>query len=461
MRPQRTLVAALSVTALLAVGCGDRGDSSESDAPPTNAQATATSADFGDLKNVCQPGKPTSSPAQGVTASEIKVGVLSDVGFTKKQEYLDAAKVFTSWCNDAGGINGRKLVANTHDTKMMEVRQRMTDACRDDFALVGGGAALDNMGVKDRLSCLLPEFPAQTVSLENSGSDLQAATQPGGSSWVMYAGYYNWLLKEAYPGSAGAVGVIGGDSPSVKVLVEMAVDGVKATGGAVTYNDLYPAQGVSDWMPYAQSIKSKNVRGLLFYGAFPQLAKLEQALTTIDYKLDWIDANSNAYGDDFLQLTGNQALAAQNNIADLSGVYPLELAAQNPATQKVIDLYAKYAPGAKVGLGSIRAFSSWLLFAKSAATCGDQLTRKCAYDAALTEKAWTAGGLQAPLDMSSPDLPVKCFNVVAATPDGWKPADFKPDTGAYRCDAPAIKLTGNYPKPTTLADVGKSMADFK
>ncbi len=461
MRPQRTLVAVLSVTALLAVGCGDRGGSSESESTPTNAQPAAVSSDFGDLKNVCQPGQSTSSPAQGVTANEIKVGVFSDVGFTKKQEYPDAAKVFTAWCNDLGGINGRKLVANVRDTKMMEVRQRMVEACRDDFALVGGGAALDNMGVKDRLSCLLPDFPAQPVSLENGGSDLQVSTQPGGSSWVMYAGYYNWLLKEAYPGSANAVGVIGGDSPTVKVLVEMAVDGVKATGGNVSYNDLYPAAGVSDWTPYAQSIKSKGVKGLLFYGAYNQLAKLEQALTQIDYKLDWIDANSNAYGDEFLQLAGNQALTAQNNVADLSGVYPLEQAAQNPAVQKVIDLYAKYAPGTKVGLGSVRAFSAWLLFAKSAASCGDNLTRKCVYEAASKETAWTAGGLQAPLDLTQSDAPVKCFNVVQASPEGWKPADFKPDTGAYRCDAPAIKLTGNYPKPTTLADVGKSMDDVK
>ncbi|UGQ13368.1 ABC transporter substrate-binding protein [Yinghuangia sp. ASG 101] len=462
MRPRRTLVAVLATAALLAAGCSDRGDNSDSEsASGSTQQQPAASADFGDLKNVCQAGQSTSAPAQGVTAREINVGVFSDVGFTKKQEFPDAAKVFTAWCNEAGGINGRKLVANIRDSKLLEVRQRMSEACREDFALVGGGAAMDNMGVKDRLSCLLPDFTAQPVSLENGGSDLQVTPQPGGSSYVMYAGYYNWLLKEAYPGSAKAIGVIAGDSPTMKPLTAMADEGVKAVGGAITYSDLYPAAGVSDWTPYAQSIKSKGVKGLLFYGSYSQLAKLEQALTTADYKLDWIDANSNAYGDEFIQLAGEKALTGQNNVADLSGVYPLENAAQNPATQKVVDLFAKYAPGAKVGLGSIRAFSSWLLFAKSAAACGDNLTRKCVYEAALKETAWTGGGLQAPLDLSQSDAPVKCFNVVVASPDGWKPADFKPDNGAYRCDAPAVKLTGDYPKPTTLADVGKSLDDVK
>ncbi|GAA4994517.1 hypothetical protein GCM10023205_79140 [Yinghuangia aomiensis] len=460
MRPQRTLTT-LAVVALLAVGCSDRGGSEDKPSGSTPQAGAAASADFGDLKGLCGPGSPTSSPAQGVTAGEIKIGVFSDVGFTKVSEFPDAAKVFTQWCNDAGGINGRKLVTTTHDTKMMEVRQRMLEACRDDFALVGGGAALDGMGVKDRLSCLLPDFPSQVSQPENDGADLQINAQARAVSYGSYAGYYTWLLKEAYPASAGALGIINGDSPVTKVLGAKTSETLKGVGGSIVYDDLYPAQGVADWTPYAQSIKSKNVKGLVFYGSFPQLAKLEQALTNLDYKLDWIDANNNAYGPQFLQLAGSQALSAQNNLVDLSGVYPLENAASNPATKQVVDLFAKYAPGTQVSLPSLRAFAAWTLFAKAAKSCGDNLTRKCVYEAAKRETAWTAGGLQAPVDVSTTDAAVKCFNIEKATPDGWKPADFKPTQGAYRCDAPAFKLTGNYQKPLTLADADKSLADLK
>ncbi|WP_436790858.1 hypothetical protein [Yinghuangia sp. YIM S10712] len=118
--------------------------------------------------------------------------------------------MFTSWCNDAGGINGRKLVAATRDTKMLEVRQRIIEACREDFALVGGGGALDAMGVRDRLDCLLPEFPAQTVQVENQGSDLQVSVQAAADGYWPYEGFYTWLTKEAYPASASSVGIIGG-----------------------------------------------------------------------------------------------------------------------------------------------------------------------------------------------------------------------------------------------------------
>ena len=455
MRPRVVLAAPLVIT-LFAAGCSGRGGS-EAGTAATSSSAATGAGDFGDLSGVCQPGQPASAPTLGVTATEIKVGTFSDVGFTKNSEFVDTAKVFTSWCNAAGGINGRKLVSTTRDAKLFEVRQRMAESCREDFASVGGGSALDSLGVKDRLTCTLPEFPAQ-VSGE-IGADLQISLQ-GNPAYNPYTGYYTWLLKEAYPDSAGSVGIIAADNPSVTVTAVQDAEGVKAAGGTVFFNDKYPAQGVADWTPYAQSLKSKKVKGLIFLGDFVSLSKLEQVLTSIDYKLDWIDANNNAYGPAFLQLAA-ASLTTQNNVADLSGVYPLEKAADNPPTKALVDLFAKYAPQAHVTLPAVKAFAEWLLFAKAAASCGDALTRTCLYTAARKETAWTGGGLVAPVDIADTATGRPCFNVEKATPGGWVPADFKPDQGAYRCDVPPYKFTGQYPKPLTLADVGKSMSDVK
>ncbi|HSA53964.1 MAG TPA: ABC transporter substrate-binding protein [Yinghuangia sp.] len=457
MKP-RPIFAALAAVALLAVGCSDRGDESSSEETPT-AQPAPVSGDFGELKNVCQGGTSTLSPTQGVTATEIKVSTFTDIGFTKVPEFDDAADVFSKWCNDVGGINGRKITVHMRDTQMMQVRARMAEACREDFAIVGGRAALDAMGVNDRLSCLLPAFPGQVVQPENIGSDLQVSVGGENGKYDPYQGYYQWLFQ-AYPDSKGKVGLLNGDSPITRVLGERTRQGVVARGGTIAYDDLYPIAGVSDWTPYAQKIKDRGIKGLQFYGEYRHLAALEQVLTNMNYKLDWIDANSNAYNPAFIELLGRSA-SYQNNVVDLSGFAPLESAATNPAVQRVIDLYAKYKPGAEVNFASLRAFSAWLLFAKAAGSCGDELTRKCVYEAARSEKAWNGGGLQAPVDLSSPG-PLKCFNPQQATPEGWKPADFKPDTGSYRCDAPAFEVSGGaYAKPATLADVGKSMNDVK
>ncbi|MFF7602219.1 ABC transporter substrate-binding protein [Streptomyces mirabilis] len=452
----RRLLIAVAVLAL--AGCSARSTTSPSgDKPSASASDSAAAADFGTLRHVCHSGTAKASTSQGVTNSEIKVGVFSDVGFTKNPEFVDAAKVFTSWCNDAGGINGRKLVPVTHDSKLVEVRQRMIEACRSDFALVGGGAALDGMGVKDRLNCLLPDFPGQTS--QAIGADLQVTVQGAATGYSPYGGYFSWLLKEAYPASASSVGIIAGDSPVVKPITAQDKETLTAAGGTITYSDLYPAQGVSDWTPYAQSIKNKKVKGLVFLGDFASLAKLEQVLTNIGYAPDWIDANSNAYGPAFIQLAGT-ALAKQANFADLGGFSPLEDASANPATKRVEELYKKYAPNAQVTLPALKAFSSWLLFATAAGDCAE-LTRTCVYDNARKQTAWTGGGLQAPMDLSSPTVPPKCFDPVKATAKGWVAADFKPDTGAYRCNGTPYKFKGTYAKPMTLADVGKSLADLK
>ncbi|MGW0174765.1 ABC transporter substrate-binding protein [Rhodococcus sp. NPDC003322] len=454
------VVVALAATAVLVAGCSGRSGSVESDAGPAKSPSgAAASADFGDLTDICQPGDASSASAQGVTADAIQVGVFSDIGFTKNSEFVDAAKVFTSWCNDAGGINGRKIVAETRDAKLMEPRQRMIEACREDFALCGGGAGLDALGVKERLSCLLPSFPAQVVQERSAGADLEISASPAKiPGYDNYAGFRTWTLNEAYPDSKAAVGMINGDSAVTKVLGQMNAETLASMGATVVYDELYPAMGVSDWTPYAQAIKSKGVKGLIFMGTWEQLAKLEDVLTAMDYKLDWIDANNNAYNPQFIELLGKSA-DFQNNVVDLSGMTPLE--SDDPTVAELRSLYDKYAPDAKITLPAMRAWSSWLLFAKAASHCGDDLTRACVFNQAQQETAWTGGGLHAAANLAEPIPPQPCFNVERATSSGWTAADFKPDNGIYRCDIPPRKYTADFGQPMTLADVGLSQSDFR
>jgi len=459
VKPYRIVVALIAI-ALVAAGCGREGGAGETGDGGSSTQAV--SGDFGDLTAVCGPGEAKSASAQGVTATDIEVGMFSDIGFTKNPDYVDAAEVFTSWCNAAGGINGREITVNLRDTRLMEVRQRMLDACREDFFLVGGSAALDGLGVKDRLSCLLPEFPAQVTQTANTGADLQAGTGSSLSEAVNpYSGMYEWLTKEAYPDSLGAIGMVNGDSPLTKVMGEKLTESFTASGAEIVYSDLYPAAGVADWTPYALAIKSAGVKGLIFLGDFRYLAILEDILTGMDYKLDWIDANSNAYNQTFLE-GARSSLGTQNNVVDLNGTTPLDAAATSPAIQDLQQLFDQYAPGSPITYQVLRAFQTWLLFAKSATSCGDDLTRACVYNTALKETAWTAGGLQAPMDLSRPLAEqTRCFNVQQATPDGWKAADFKPDNGQFRCGFTPYEYTQDFGKPLTLADVGKSMNDLK
>lgn len=460
MTTKRIVVALMTITLLLA-GCGREGGGSENDSGP-GGPAPAASGDFGTLTDVCGPGDPAGASAQGVTESEIDIGVFTDIGFTKNPDILDAAKVFTSWCNAAGGINGRTIVTNARDTRLTEVRQRMLESCREDFFLVGGAAALDGLGVKDRLSCVLPEFPAQVTQATNTGADLQLGAGSSMSENVNpYTGFQDWLINTAYPGSKGAIGMINGDSPITKAMGDKLDEALTAAGATIVYDDLYPATGVTDWTPYAQAIKNAKVKGLIFFGDFRYLAKLQDVLTGMNYKLDWIDANANSYNPTFLEgLQGS--LGFQNNVLDMSGTAPLDATDEVPALRQLTTMFEQYAPDSDITFQVLRAFQSWLLFARSASSCGDNLTRSCVYEAASRETAWTAGGLQAPVDLSKPmSEQTRCFNVQQATPEGWSSVDFGANTaGIYRCGFSPYVYTGDYGKPMTLADVGKSMADL-
>ena len=456
----RTVVALL-LLALVAAGCRGSSDTETGTATEGNQSSDegTASGDFGSLSDVCQSGDASGATAQGVTDDTIQLGTLTDFGFTKNREFIDAAEVFTQWCNAAGGINGRKLEFQVRDAQLFQYRQQVLQSCREDFLLVGGGAAFDNTGVKDRLKCLLPEFPAQVVSYENTASDLQVNALGENPQISPYEGYYKWLVKEKYPQTADAIGIIAGDIGITRLFSQRETEALKSLGAKIVYSDVYPASGASDWTPYAQALKDAKVKGLIWFGDFTQLSKLEQSLTDIGFTPEWIDANSNSYNQQFLKLTSG-LVGKQTNFAPLQ-IFPLEQAADNEATQQLLDVYKEYAPDVTLTGPAVQAFSAWLLFAQSAAGCGDDLTRSCVYDAAMKVTEWDGGGLHATTNPSDSTDRTVCFHAVTATAAGWESADFGANDGAYRCEEHQHTLTGDYPKATTLEDVGLSIDDLE
>ena len=165
MRRKR-IITPLVLIAILAAGCANHNDSSASAGGETrggNNGATETTAAskpgvFGTIAEpVCGPGSGGPASAQGVTADTIKIGVAGDANNTivpdVNKELYDTSQAFVAWCNEAGGINGRKIEMTKRDAGLLKVREVLTDACVQDFALVGGGFALDSTGVSTRVGC--------------------------------------------------------------------------------------------------------------------------------------------------------------------------------------------------------------------------------------------------------------------------------------------------------------------
>ena len=162
MRRFRWLAMVIALV-MVAAACGRDDDDEQrrrhdDDDQPPRAAAAPSPRTSATLTDVCQDGQPKGSPAQGVTPTEIKIATFSDPGFAGRpglnQELFDTADVFSAWCNDRGGINGRKIVVDKRDSALTQVQAKMTEACAEDFMMVGGGAVFDQDGVETRLECL-------------------------------------------------------------------------------------------------------------------------------------------------------------------------------------------------------------------------------------------------------------------------------------------------------------------
>ncbi len=463
-------LALFAAAALLAAGCTRPAGQVETGAGPSAPVATtagsgapsgATAAGtFGDLKDVCGPGDAKGATDQGVTDSEIKVGTISDPGFTGvpglNQEIFDASEVFVKWCNDAGGINGRKIIDTERDAKLTEYKQRVTESCQEDFMLVGGGGVFDDTGQEERLRCLLPEFPALQVSSAARSADLEVRPIPAPLDKAGVS--TNRYLTKKYPGSTDHVGYLTGNVASLILVDRQAQDAAKQVGWKTAYQAQYNALGEASWTPFVQAMRSKGVKGLVYVGEPQNFAKLLQAGDDIGYQFDWVIGSANLLDQSFIKAGGS----AIHHVYSPSVIVPPFLADKNPATEQYLELFKKYLPkGKSKAILGYNSFSAWLLWAKSVKSCGPNVTRKCVYEAGKSTKKWTGGGLHAPTDPAD-DKGSTCSILVEATPKGFElPADFKATDGLFRCDPDAVvTLKGDYGKGTTLADVGKSLDDL-
>ncbi|MGZ7015510.1 MAG: hypothetical protein ACXVLK_20540, partial [Acidimicrobiales bacterium] len=317
---QRRVVAISLVIGLLAVlsGCSRSNDSTATDTTSSTSSGGGGSSgapgngQFGSITDpVCGPapasdsttgtvevGQTTGPNVQGVTPAAIKLGVISDVGYSGypglNQELFDASDVFADWCNSLGGINGHQIQIDKLDAKLTEYKSAISTACAQDFALVGGGGVFDSTGQADRLACLLPDFPGYVVSAEARGSDFSVQATNGGSNTAVSFGLANYL-DEKFPSAGDAVGYITANVNTTIINKQQYQEAGATLGWKTVYDDQYNAVGESTWLPFAQGIADKKVKGLYFVGSAVNLAKLLGALAQINYKLDWVAGPSNIY----------------------------------------------------------------------------------------------------------------------------------------------------------------------
>jgi ABC-type branched-subunit amino acid transport system substrate-binding protein len=453
------VLAIASVLVLLAAACGRSSENTEAD----NGGSTATTAAsgggdeqgldkgaFGDLGVLCQkaPAGTTLKAGvdPGVTADSIQVSTFSDPGFQGRlglnQEMFDTATAFSKWCNDHGGINGRKIVLKLRDAKLTEFQQRVIEACDEgDFMSVGGGAVFDDTGQADRLACGLPIIYGYAVTAVAADADLsiQPIPNPGNQQPIGALKY----LEKAFPGTTDHVGIFTGQLETTQVVAARNKEAMQQLGWKIVYEGSYSPAGEQTWRPFLEPMRNQGVKGLYWVGEPTNLSKLLSEATSLGIKFDWVIADANHYD---AQLTSIGSAADGTFVR--TAFYPFldkEQAKKNLATQQYLDLINQYAPGGKIANLGAQGLSSWLLFAKAANECGADLTRDCVWAKALAITEWTGGGMHAPQDLKTRGAS-NCYALLEVKggkfvlDDGIKPTD-----GIYNCDKGNVAiLKGNY-----------------
>lgn len=432
----KKIVVILSVLAVVATGCGDRG-ADTSGGGTTSAVSTpdgpGASGDWGDLKGVCGPneggGKVAASDAQGVKADSIQLGTVADPGFTSRQglnqELFDAGTAFVAWCNKAGGINGKKINLTLHDAKLLEYQQAIEAACPKDFSLVGGGGVQDNVWPQVGAACGLIDVAGFAVTAPKAGlagqkpsttRTIQAVPNPADR----YAAGAALLVKERYPEAGDRMGVVYADYQTLIGQRNKEAQAWKSMGNTVVHEATYNVGGESNWKPFATAIQRDKVTLLKFIGEPSFAGALEQALKSIGYVPTVRLYETNFYDHAFIEAAGPAAEGALIG----STFVPVEEASTNPPTQQYVDNLE--ASGGKQAILGVQSTSAWLLFATLARDCDrdNNLTRTCILAAGDAVKDWTGGGLHAPTQPGE-NIGSDCWMVMQVK-DGeferWAPA---------------------------------------
>jgi ABC-type branched-subunit amino acid transport system substrate-binding protein len=432
--------AVMGVTLLLLAGACSSSRSNDAGGSTTTVKGKAAADSFGTLDTPCGSGDAKGATAQGVTDSSITIGYGDDAGYQPapglSHQMSDGMKAMIAWCNNQGGINGRKVVGDYFDAKVTEVNNAMTDACGKVFMLVGEGWVFDSGQETLRQGCNLPAVPGFAVSPQFANAPIMYQPVPNPADYVNVE--IAAAFQKMFPDEIKKSAVVFADYAPTRDTMEKAVQSFPSFGFQfLDCPQVYGIAGESDWKPFAQSLKNCGAQVVYFVGSpYPNFENFLDAANQVDYHPIYI-TDANMY---------DQTFAAWNTNGYADKVYsrqtflPLEEADQAPAIQQYID--AIKATGGEINQLGEQSTSAFLLWATAAKACGSDLTRTCVLDKLSKVDTWTAGGLHASGNPST-NMPTDCGLVLKL--DGTKFVRAYPDgAGNFDCSPSYVaKLSGH------------------
>ena len=427
----------LALASLFVVACG--GGRADTSSGTSSTSKIVSSTDFGTMASPCGKGEAKGATQQGVTDTSITIGFGDDAGYPAapglNKEMSDAMKAMIKWCNDQGGINGRQIIGNYRDAAIMNVANVMTEACAQDFMLVGQGWSLDSAQEQIRVGCKMASVPAYSVSPQFSNGPLMVQPSPNPVDFANVSAAAQ--MAEQFPSQVKKAAIIYGDFVALVDLAKKAVIAYEQVGwNFLDCEQSYNILGEANWLPFVQRLKDCGAEIVYFSGSpAPHFENLLDAAKTLDFDPLWLQ-EANFYDSAFAKWNTN---GNADNVYVQMPFYPFEQADKVPATAKYVEIVK--ANGGSTGLSGAQATAAFLLWAQGVKECGSNLSSDCVISALQKVTSYDAGGLQSPTNPGG-NKPGDCSMVVKLS--GTKFEQVLPTTiGTQACNSKyLVSLTG-------------------
>ncbi|HET8929456.1 MAG TPA: ABC transporter substrate-binding protein, partial [Acidimicrobiales bacterium] len=377
---------------LVAAGCGNRTDSAGDDdglegTAASQTTTAATSGDmFGTLEVPCSAGDATGSTDKGVTDSSITIGVISDKNAgairVPTAGIEPSMQAFVEWCNDLGGINGRKLELKTYDAKLLNSLDAAKQACDDQpFALVGTGVVQDAPMAQPLVDCGLISVSGYTATYPMTASPLNVEPVPNlGNLYATGAAEY---FAEHFPEAIKKSAIFFPTQAAAADQGERAIQAREELGYDFIYTNSYPLIQ-NDWKTQVQTLKNKGVEYVTMVDTVNAAIGMLEAMRDADYHPKVIDLGQQYY----------DSTLASSGVADGVFVQTNTQPFENPssAISEYVDILHDFDSKVAVTSLGVQSFSAALMFATVAKKLGSELTRDKLMDGIRGLKDWSGGG---------------------------------------------------------------------
>jgi ABC-type branched-subunit amino acid transport system substrate-binding protein len=354
----------------------------------------------------------------GVSDTEITIGNASDVSgpvpglFESSQ---DAVKAYVAYFNSSSDICGRKLKLVTYDTRTDAGadQQAYAKGCDEVFAMVGSMGAFDSGGAATTQACGLPDVRSAAVTKDrNACTTCFPAQSVNTGEWENAPGEF---IKKNYPDTVAHAGLLYLNAGAAAENAPVEVNAMTKQG---LHFDVVQGIDVSEfnYAPYAQQLKDKGVRVVLWVGSYQHSLKLAQAMQQIGYKPDLYLRDPTDYIPDFVE-TGGEAV--DGTVVFLNFV-PFEEAGTNQEMQLYTSWLQQVSPGATPTFFGVFSWSAARLFVEKSIALGGKLSRSTLIDALRKTDKWTANGMTAPQHVGSKRTG-DCWRFIQLNGGTWQP----------------------------------------